>query len=161
MTRDLALTDSPETLAFEAVVAVLRSDDDLRRIALSTRAWDGGPEDLAPPTIAKLPWMRVTPTAGQSNWESEGQHRVEMHVQFELAIEGTKAANLLNLWGAVRNALFPADPDRRELVDTVFLSAGIVQGTIEIEPLKIKTLDGNLHALTSNGSLRLTLLIST
>jgi hypothetical protein len=157
----LALPTAPETSAFRAVVAVVRRDPDLRRIGLVVRAWDGRPEDLAAPTPAQLPWLRLTPAPGDSGWESEGQHRASFLVHLELAVAGTNTDSLLDLWAALRTALFPTDPTRRSAVRALLLAAGITQGTLTQQPFRVKTLDGNQHALAATGALKLTLMVST
>lgn len=150
-----------ETAAFVAVTEILRSDSDLRRVGLTLRAWDGAVEDAAPPTLARLPFLRITPAPSSSAWESEGQHRFEMTLNLDVVVQGTRAANLLNLWGAIRSALFPSDPVRRAEVEASLQTAGVVQGTLTQSAIRAKLLEGDQHALAASGALKLTLLVAT
>ncbi len=157
----LPLNPAPETIAFRAVDAVLRADPDLKRVVKTIMSWQGDALDDARPTLNLVPWLRITPVAGPAAWETEGQHRMPMAVEFELAVQGTCSDQIMNLWSAVRSALFPTDPTKRAAVRAAMNGASITRGEFTACAYGIHKDEDNAKMLLASGSLNLLLLINT
>lgn len=159
----LDLDPAPETTAFRAVDAVLRADPVLVRVLNKQGwfSWRGDPLDDAGPALSTCPWLRITPQSGPSDWETEGQHRMPLVVGIELAVGGTNADQLANLWHAVRGALFPADPARRADVRSALQAAGITRGRITQPAFAIRKDSAGNKIILAGGTLELLLLIDT
>ena len=158
------LDTAPETTAFRAIDAVVRADPTLKRlVGRNLYSWLGDALDDAEPTLDRCPWLRLTPRPGTCDWENEGQHRMDLVVGFELAVAGTNADQVANLWHAVRLALFPQVATRRAAVRG-HVEANITKGQIT-EPaygIKTETKAGTVQKmLLAGGALQCVLLINT
>lgn len=120
MSKVTSFPDSPEAVVWDKFKTVLTSDAVLKAGVKDWRVLDGrghDAEDWPPPEPAGLPALRVTPQLGVSQWASESQHEVRLPIAFDMAVPGTEAADLMNFWGAIRSAVFPQDPTRRDYVN--------------------------------------------
>ena len=162
MYERLPIPDCPETLAFRAVVNVIRSDPTLRRLNVSLIVWDGSPQDLLEPVSSLLPFVEMQPAPDGAGWSEADQHRSDVGVDFTLAVKGTNADDLLNLWGVVRTALFP-DPasSQRATIEAAMTSVGIYQGELVRQPFQVVTLDSNTRMLVGEGRLKLRVNVNT
>ncbi len=158
----LQLPDCREVLAFRAVCTILRADPTLRRIGIKFVVWDGSTDDLVEPMAAMLPFIEIQPSPNSTGWASESEHRSDVSVDFSLATRGTNADDLLNLWAAVRSALFvdPGDPRRAEIA-AVMDSVGAQNGTLTAQPFQVVSVDSGTKMLYGEGSLKLRINVNT
>lgn len=100
---------SPWRRGFRAVDRQLRTDPNLNAAGVTIRSWNGEPGDMAGPSAAVCPWIRITPKArsGSGDWESEGWQRADLTIAIETAVAGTNCDLLMDLWWAIVLALFP------------------------------------------------------
>jgi hypothetical protein len=126
--KDLNLSDSPETVAFEAVEKILRTDPDVKRLFKSIYSWQGDALDDAQPTYDACPWLRITPAPETSDWTNVGQHKMPMSVAIEIAVQGTRVRNLMNAFSVIRAAIFPAPgSDRFNVVEAAIGNTAITK----------------------------------
>jgi len=162
MYERLPIPDCPETLAFRAVVNVIRSDPTLRRLNVTFIVWDGSPNDLTDPVASLLPFIELQPSPNGTGWAEADQHRSDVGVDITIAIKGTNADDLLNLWGVLRSALFP-DPalSQRATVEAAMTSVGVFQGELVRQPFQVVSVDANTRMLVGEGTLKLRMNINT
>ena len=162
MYERLPIPDCPETLAFRAVVNVIRSDPTLRRLNVTFIVWDGSPNDLTDPVASLLPFIELQPSPNGTGWAEADQHRSDVGVDITIAIKGTNADDLLNLWGVLRSALFP-DPalSQRATVEAAMNSVGVFQGELVRQPFQVVSVDANTRMLVGEGTLKLRMNINT
>ncbi len=69
------------------------------------RVGDGDIDELYPPTLAELPWLRIAPITSPCKIGSESEWEIDFRFSVEIGIAGTRYADLLNLYGAFITAL--------------------------------------------------------
>ncbi len=157
----LGLPDAAETIAFRAVEKVLRNDPTLRTVLRHFHAWRGEADDILPPTPSTCPHLDIAPRPAASAWEAEGMHRMPFTVGFTLAVNGTRVDELMNLWGAIRRALWPADPAAMQRVREIVTGANITKPTLTLSGFGVQLQDKGARVLIAQGQLTVLLLIST
>lgn len=157
----LKLPTAPETLAFRAMVTILQSDPLLKATVRAWRVWDGSSEDILDPTFATCPYLMIRPLPSQSQWETEGQHKMPLVTRIDTAVAGSNVDQLLNFWNAVRSALWPKDPARFATVRSIVLAANISRPIMTMCGYGAVLEEKGLRMLLANGKLQLNLLIST
>ena len=142
---------------------VLRSDPVLSRVVNKQGwySWTGHAQDDGDPNLSNCPWLRITPQAGESDWETEGQHKFPLLIGIELATAGTNSDQITNLWNAVRLALFPQDPAARLAVRQKMNDAGITKAKLTKPAFGVKKDQAQNKLTLAGGVLELLLLIST
>lgn len=129
----LPLPDYPWTSAFRALVEVLKEDPDLRRVVKAWRCWEGGPEDMEPLEPAQLPWVLMTPAPSGIKRATDADYQTDFRVNFTFGVPGTRVDDLMNLWGAVMQALRFDRPFRDRTVGEHFRDRGaIVHGVVGV-----------------------------
>lgn len=108
----LDLPDAEETVAFRAFENVLRTDPVLSRVVKTWSSWRGEPVDLLDPVPAMCPIIKLAFKPAGASWETEGLHKEPLYVGVTAAVAGLDCDQLVNLWAAIRRAVFPADPER-------------------------------------------------
>ena len=145
----LALPDYPWTSAYRALVSVLREDPDLKRVVKTWRSWTGDPEDLENLTDAHMPWIQLTPSASPIRRATEQDWEVDLRIRIQIATKGTNSDDLMNLAGAILQALRFDRPFGKSTVGEYLRDAGrsVVHriGGVPVDP---KIIDGNF---TSDG----------
>jgi hypothetical protein len=159
----LDLAPGPETIAFRCVESILRDDPVLKRVISKNGwySWLGDAQDDSDATLSSCPWIRLTPQAGDSDWESENQHRSPLLVGIELAVAGTNADQLMNLWHAVRRALFPLDVAALQAIRDRADAAKITKSRISRPAFGIRKDDAGNKFGIAGGVLELLLLVDT
>lgn len=160
----LALPSSPWTRAFRAIVRILETDPALRAAGVTILSWQGTPgeADASP----RPPEIRLTPASGGAQWITEGQHEIPLGITVDLAVRGTCVDDLMNLWWAVMNALYPAAGSAREatveqLTARENASNLIQQLSITGAPLTPTPGTDPVPHLTGTGELTLLIWVST
>ncbi len=155
MPKRLALSDSIETTAFRAVVKVLQSDPTLKRVGVHWGAWDDTDEDMREISPALCPYVELSPSPGDTGWSEENQHKTNFNIDIFVTVAGSCADDVLNLWGAIRSALFPLDGStQRDAVDA-YLGPKIINGSFTRQPFQIVPLPGSVRMLQGEGTLTL------
>lgn len=165
---NLGLKPSVETTAFRALDRVFRQDKVLSRVlGKNFFSYTGDAKDNALPTkgLGTLPWMRVQGMGAPANWENEGQQRCPMIVSIELACDGTDQDQIMNLWGAVREAIWPPDEEEGEAICCKLQQAGVTNYRIIAPAYSFPTTTDQSGAavqiMMARGAIGLTLLINT
>lgn len=157
----LLLPDAEETIAFRAVDSILRTDPTLKRILRDYNAWTGDPSDIAAPVPSTCPNLQIAPKPSSSKWETEGMHAMPFTVAITAAVNGSNCDQLMNLWGAVRRALWPSDAVRALAVRTIVVNAGITKPTMLMNAFGVQIQKDGARVLMAQGSLNLYLLVNT
>lgn len=160
----LALPKGAETVAFRAFEGVLRSDPTLSRVVKTWSGWRGEAADLLQPCPALCPFIQVAPRPGGAEWEAEGLHREPLYVAIFVAVAGLDVDELLNLWAAIRSAVFPQDPERNQAVQKTFKADARVVKTTLVTPTVQMTSDKKdapPNMLVANGLVELLLHVPT
>lgn len=161
MPKKLPLDDAPETVAFSAIVKVLQMDKTLKRINTKWGVWDGSSDDLREISASMCPYIELSPSPSETRWSEADQHRSTFDVDILLTVEGTCAADLLNLWGAVRRALFPLPGSAERDAVEAFLDTKCSTMTITGQPFQVVPVPGAVRMLQGEGTLRVLMNVNT
>lgn len=101
------------TLLFRDVERQLRADPTCAAVVKTWRTWEGKPADKTPFSVEQAPWVRITPRMGPEEWWAASTMSGWQFSECEVAVEGTCLDDLLNLWGALQRACYPADATAR------------------------------------------------
>lgn len=138
----LNLPDCEPTAVWRLVKDRLRADAALSAAGVELLFFDGTREATAD-DFAGGPRLVFLATLGQMAWFAEGSFSGALVVAYKAVLDGLDDEDALNLFGALRSALYPAgggDDFRAALVD-----AGAVTGDVEF-PAPV-----NLPPLSSAG----------
>jgi hypothetical protein len=106
---------SEEETAFTTFVALLRERLDERGLVKTWVVWDKDTVDTTLPSESMLPWVRLTPQAGDGVKRMPlGTVDAPIRVMIETSVSGLDAARRMRFWAAIRRSLFPADPAKRK-----------------------------------------------
>jgi hypothetical protein len=110
----LDLPDHPRTIVYEKIVDALRVDPVLKSIIHPDgwRTFTDEDSNDTPPGEDTLPAIEVMPFGQGASSESPVSQFSPLGIAINIATEGLDVRDLLNLWGAVENALFPGDGSR-------------------------------------------------
>lgn len=144
----LPLLESAHSRAYRAVAARLRGNETLRRVVKTWIDWDlfVEPIELAESTCPQLTLM---PVPLDSDWSGEGQHRADLAIEVSLHTAGLSVIDVLNLWDAVRFALFVTRFDQE--------TTGIVQRTLTQPASRFRRLPDGSRGWSAVGRIRLTM----
>lgn len=160
----LALPKGAETIAYRALEDVLRTDPTLNRVVKTWASWRGDPSDLLQPCPALCPFIQVSPRPAGASWAAEGLHKEPLYIAVFVAVAGLDVDELLNLWAAIRGAVFPQDQARHEVVaEKLMVDAKVVKATIitpALEPASDKK-DAPPNMLFARGLVELLLHVPT
>jgi hypothetical protein len=149
--RLLPLPAGEESLAWCAILDVLRSDPTLKRIGLTIRAYEGGDRDLfEAQSVEELPLMFVDPEPAGSAWLSASQHAMEWPLRIKFAIPSTLAVDVLNTWTAIRRAIWPTDLAQSAIVRGK-LDGVVAARTMTTAGIGVTTFPDGTQALHSEG----------
>lgn len=154
------LPDCPEAKAMNAIVAILKTDPSLSRVDIQWQTWENDPTDEVNPTISRMPYIQLTPDKGSSKWVEESQHKADMTILIGLVVEGTHRNDIINLWGAIRGALFPQEATRKNHVQTL-MSPLVANGELVSQPFSFTMNDSGTKTLSASGSLYLKIYVNT
>ena len=129
----LALPDVEETIAYRCIDGILRSDPVLKRVVRDYNSWTGEASDVFAPTPATCPNLQIAPRPAGSRWETEGMHSCPFAIAITCAVNGSNVDQLMNLWGHVRRALWPSDPDRMLAIQAKVAAAHIIKPTLTMQ----------------------------
>lgn len=157
----LHLPDSEETTAFRFIEKVLRNDPDLKRVVKQWVTWTGDAIDVLEPTFASCPYVMLSPGPTATDWETESQHKSPLIITIMAAVAGSNADQLMNLWAAIRRALFPRDEAAYEAVRAASAAAKIVKPTLTLAGYGTGIDESKMRMLIARGSLEMILHITT
>lgn len=157
----LKLPDVEETIAFRAVDFVLKHDSHLKRVLKTYNSWTGEPIDTVAPTSGTCAFLQIAPKPLPGQWESEGQQRLPLAIAITCAVNGTSVDQIMNLWGHVRRALWPADPTAYAAVSARMATAKITKATLSLGAYGAHLPKDGGKILVAQGTLNLVLLIPT
>ncbi|MHC5536645.1 hypothetical protein ACYOEI_00040 [Singulisphaera rosea] len=117
MTKKLPLDDSNETKFYCDLVTKLKTDSNLSRVIKKWCVYSGDNSEIAEPTSSDLPYLRIAPSSDYAETTTETRSQAPMTLDVGLIVEGTRAGDILNLWNAVRKAIFPGDQSMQALLN--------------------------------------------
>jgi hypothetical protein len=139
----------------------LRGDPTLQRVVRTYNSFTGESGDSLGPSPATCPYLQIAPKPTASKWEAEGMHNMPFTVVIAAAVNGTDVDQLMNFWGHVRRALWPADPTRNLAIQTLVAKARITRPTMTMQGFGAQPQRDGGHLLVAMGSLNVLLLIDT
>ena len=144
----LPLLESSHARAYRAIAARLRGNETLRRVVRTWVDWDVAAEPIEI-TESTCPHVTLTPAPLASEWAGEGRHRADLAIEITLHTAGHSVIDVLNLWDAVRFALFVAQFDQE--------STGIIQRTMTQPAARFRRLPDGSRGWSAVGQIRLTM----
>jgi hypothetical protein len=125
MGRELRLPPSPHSLVFRALAKALQNDQVLRREVKAWFDWSGDlkrdGQSLSP---SLCPAVSLVPGMGPDQWEGPQGMTSDLVVSIGVAVAGTNADDLFDLYHALRRALYPEDLDERQAIRAALVAAG-------------------------------------
>jgi len=152
----LALKADVTTLLYRAIVTRLTADPVLSACVKTWQTWEGGTGDLVDITNALCPALRITPQPLSEQWFSPETQSGTMAVLIEAWAAGTCVDDMLNLWGAIRRAVYnPTDRESWMSFNRSLQSKGSHTGLVLMQtPLQIQPLIEQ-KMLVANGQITL------
>jgi hypothetical protein len=116
-----------EELAVDAILLSLRDDPLILQNAIQVQGPEGDRQTLPvlsqnrpnvpnPNEPGVLPLIRLFLGNYQSRWDTEGTHKGDLELRFELYAPGSHYGDRFRLWSVFLGAIFPQDPARRQIV---------------------------------------------
>jgi hypothetical protein len=124
----LGLPESPHSAVLKEAVAILRGDAALRRCVATWRTWDGSAADRLDVSISHCPAIRLTPGQSPDAFYGPTGMQGAILILAEVAVPGTNACDLYDLWHAVRAAFYPADDTACQAIRDRLIAAGAFTG---------------------------------
>lgn len=152
--------------AFEMIRSVLADDPTLKRCNLKIVTYRDGyiqSEAVKPePDVTELPFLRMGLANTVMAWETEASHQFDPVIICQLYTAGPHEFDLMNLFEAVCHALWPQDPDQRELVFTRFRSVpGLMKGKFASGFAGMSPIGMGRHGLKATFQMKISLSVST
>jgi hypothetical protein len=161
MSKNTAFPDCPETLAYEAFVRVISGDPGLQAAGVTIRTWDGSSMDLLAPTEAEMPQIQLVTGGDGTGWFSESEHRSDLAIGVVAYVASTCAADLLNLWGLFRTAMFPPMGSARRLAVDAVMSPLVVNARLSRQAVDVKPAASGERVLVAAGAVSLRINVNT
>lgn len=102
----LELDPSPHEVAFDVIVDRLKRHDPLKNVIRTWLTWDGSPLDGRELVLSRFPLLALTPGPIDGVWTTENEHTTPLAITIEIGTLGTRVANPLRIFHAIKNALF-------------------------------------------------------
>lgn len=146
----LIVPRSDYTTAFRAFVGRVKSGT-LAHAVRTWREWDGRAPADDPVSAGQCPWVRLTPDGGAARRvadEGDGTYFGEerLGILIETWVTGTNVDAAFDLWGVVKDAIFPQDAAARSALDAAWLEAGIADVTLDAPAVPNEYRDGLIGA---------------
>ena len=118
----------PRTTVFRKICSILKQDQVLSSVIKpgSFRTWSGASHDSIEFSVSMAPAVRLTPTTGPENAKFPYGRVGKLYIQAEMLLAGTDIDDVLNLWWAMEQALYP--PSNPGAFITVLQAAGAYSG---------------------------------
>lgn len=161
---------APEALAFNAVMALLRTNARLTGPAPSGFAatvvtYDDGEDETEEntkyPDTSDLPYVRALARSVGSVKSTESGHDVTMTVLLQMFTKGLSQTDLFNLAHAVRRVFYPTDPIARDAVDAAFANVGLIGDRITAQASGLGTIGKASHGLHADMTLTVRMYVTT
>jgi hypothetical protein len=158
----LELPDGTEWIAYDAIVKVLKNDPTFGRVINTFVDWDGSSNDTAEPAYSLCPFCRIGPFPAESGWLTETQHLAPMALRITLAVKGTRIREIMNLWAAMRNAIWPQTEPQMSKARDPMTAAKIWRPTIMLNAYGATEPDSEAcRMLIADGTIKFALPIQT
>lgn len=127
------LPEDVTTRLFRLLDRRLRGDQILGAYVKTWQTWRGETTDKAQPGKGALPYLQLYPAPSSEVWFSPERQLGTLTVQLEAGIATACVDDCLNLWAAVRNAIYPkGDVTSRQDFINALKSAGAWKGLWEM-----------------------------
>ncbi len=123
-TTALNLTPSRHRQVFRAICDVIQSDATLSRVIKTFSVMNGQPIDTQDFTVAHTPAMRLIPSEGPDAWYGPNGLLGPLLVTVEICLRGSDFDDALDIYAAVRRALYPTTDADRVAIHQRLVSAG-------------------------------------
>jgi hypothetical protein len=125
----LKLPTAPETAVFRAILAQLQRDPTLSRVIPpdNWHTYNGDPRSKRPPAHVG-PEIWIWPTGGPSAWWTEGAQLTPLFLNVEYVVPSNCVDDAVNIWHALRKALYSGAPAEDIPFYQVLIGAGAVTG---------------------------------
>jgi hypothetical protein len=136
-TQALNLPASPHRKLYRALVAMLQANPILKAKVRSWVTYDGTPRDRLATTLTMCPAIRLVPFEGPDRARGPTGAVGDLVVMCDLAVAGTDADDLMDLYHVVRRTFHPEDQAAKVAVRTTLLDAGAEIGEVEFSQARL------------------------
>lgn len=111
MAERLDIPDRAYSIVYKAIVDALKADATLSSVFKPTAwtTWMGDATQNSPFESSVYPWIVTLPTFLPASSETQTRQSAPFGVRVIIAVAGLDVRDLMNLWGAVEDAVFPGD----------------------------------------------------
>jgi hypothetical protein len=128
MARILRLRSSAHSRVFRELVRILRADPALATNVETWFDWGGNAaRDTRPLAVALCPAVSLVPGALADQLEGPRGLAGVLAVSVGVAVAGTNADHLFDLYQAIRDAVYPGDPEREAAIRRRLEAAGAIE----------------------------------
>lgn len=124
--RTTNFADDMATLLFRGVCDIFREDPAMVAATVRFRTWDGTQMDGAEVATGNMPLIRLSPRLMPNELDAQNSTSSVLHVRIECYAAGLIADDILNMWGAVQNAVVRSKPFRDTTVQCYL--GGLIAG---------------------------------
>jgi hypothetical protein len=117
------------------------------------KLWDGSKLAQGPDLSSEMPVLRLEPAIGPQTWWSPDAHIGPLMIRVNYSIQTRYVEDVLNLWEAIENALYPYGRwDEQERMRMALVECGSDTGQWEFampasDPNPRETEDGIFHCI--------------
>jgi hypothetical protein len=103
----LGIPTAPHTAVFRKVVALIQADPQLKKVVKKWCVWEGSPDDRLEPAPNICPMISLVPSEGPDEFYGPSGFLGPLLIHVGMAVQGTKADDLLDLYHQIRRSLYP------------------------------------------------------
>lgn len=122
--NNLGLRSSPATNVFRALVGAIQTDPTLAGAVRRWRTWNGSHDDWREPSEGELPCVELLVGQGADEFYGPSTFVGPLVVELIVYCGGCDQDDPLDLYWAIKRAVYPADDVRREVIQEALVAAG-------------------------------------
>jgi len=123
-TSQLNLSPSRHRQVFRAICDVIQQDATLSRVIKTFSVMNGQPIDTQDFTVAHTPAMRLVPSEGPDGWYGPAGLLGPLVIGVEICLRGSDFDDALDIYAAVRRALYPPIDTNKVAIHQRLVAAG-------------------------------------
>lgn len=145
----LSLKESNEAKLFRGLVARLKNDPDLKRVVKRWCVFDGSQNELREPTDSDYPFVMISPSGERGETVTQNSTLTTMKIEISLFTAGTNVDDPMNLWSALRSAIWAGDNTLQALQNECLCE----KLSLDQPVYQARALDSGSNVLVATGSI--------
>jgi hypothetical protein len=100
---------SPHSLVFRRIDKIIRNDHAIKQAFTTILSWTGSEDDTIAPAVDNCPYLKMSPGETGDKWYGPSSFEAFLTIDFEMGVAGSNAEDALDLYHAIRRAIYPTD----------------------------------------------------